>query len=257
MRALAESDAVSDDDPDPAGAFPDNERLRIYLERAAKAPMEPAPENRLRTVEAIAASRAFLATIAKRRSIRQFSDEPVPFELVENAVRTAARAPSGANQQPWTYVIVSDPAVKDHMRAAIEREEYETYARRASDEWLAALAPLGTDWRKEHIVRAPYVAVVFAQAYGLKDSAEGVVKAKHYYVAESVGISVGFFLASLTCAGLATLTHTPNPMGSLAEILKRPQNERAYVVIPIGYPAAGARVPAVSKKALDDILVTE
>jgi len=176
---------------------------------------------------------------------------------VENAVRAASRAPSGANQQPWTYVIVSDAAVKERMRAAIEREEYETYARRASDEWLAALAPLGTDWRKEHIVQAPYVAIVFAQVYGLKKSEAGIVKVKHYYVAESVGISVGFFLASLTHAGLATLTHTPNPMGFLAEILERPENERAYVVIPIGYAAAGARVPAVSKKTLEQILVTQ
>ncbi len=244
-------------DADPARAFVENERLRAYLEIASKAPMEPAPENRPGTGEALAASRGFLATIARRRSIRQFSNKPVPFELVENAVRAAGRAPSGANQQPWTYVLVSDPAIKERMRAAIEREEYETYARRASDEWLAALAPLGTDWRKEHIVRAPYVAVVFAQVYGLKNSEAGVVKVKHYYVAESVGISVGFFLASLTYAGLATLTHTPNPMGFLAEMLKRPENERAYVVIPIGYPADDARVPAVSRKTLDEILVKE
>jgi len=239
------------------GAFADNERLRAYLEIASKAPMEPAPENRLEPDRALAASRAFLATIRKRRSLRQFSSKPVPYELVENAVRAAGHAPSGANQQPWTYVIVSDAALKERMRAAIEREEYETYARRASDEWLAALAPLGTDWRKEHIVQAPYVAIVFAQVYGLKKTDAGIAKVKHYYVAESVGISVGFFLASLTCAGLATLTHTPNPMGFLADILERPENERAYVVIPIGYAATGARVPTVSKKPLDQILVKE
>ncbi len=242
-------------DTDPVGAFAGNERLRAYLEIASKAPMEPAPENRLETDDALAASRAFLATIAKRRSIRNFSNKPIPFELVENAVRAAGGAPSGANQQPWTYVIVSNAAVKERMRAAIEREEYETYAKRASDEWLAALAPLGTDWRKEHIVQAPYVAIVFAQVYGLKKTETSIVKVKHYYVAESVGISVGFFLASLTCAGLATLTHTPNPMGFLGEILGRPENERAYVVIPIGYAAPGAQVPAVSKKPLDEILV--
>ncbi|MBC5799185.1 MAG: nitroreductase family protein [Candidatus Eremiobacteraeota bacterium] len=218
--------------------------------------MEPPPVNLLEADEAIAASRAFLATLAKRRSIRHFSDRPVPFELVENAVRAAGLAPSGANQQPWMYVIVSDPAVKERMRVAIEREEYETYARRASDEWLTALAPLGTDWHKEHIVHAPYVVVVFAQAYGLKQSGATAAKIKHYYVAESVGISVGFFLASLTSAGLATLTHTPNPMGFLADILQRPENERAYVVIPVGYAAESARVPAVAKKTLAEILVT-
>lgn len=242
-------------DPTSGAPFAEDARLRAYLELAAKAPMEPAPLHLLRAGEGVAASRAFLATLAKRRSIRQFGDKAVPFELIENAVRAAGLAPSGANQQPWTYVIVSDPALKERMRVAIEREEYETYTRRASDEWLAALAPLGTDWRKEHIVRAPYVAVVFAQVYGLQNSATDTVKVKHYYVAESVGISVGFFLASLTYAGLATLTHTPNPMGFLAEILERPKNERPYVVIPIGYAAAGARVPAVTKKTLDDILV--
>ncbi len=242
-------------DAEATERFAGNERLTGYLERAAKAPMEEAPDNRLSDVDALTASRTFLTTIAKRRSIRHFSDEPVPFELVENAVRAAGCAPSGANQQPWTYVIVSDPGIKERMRAEIEREEYETYARRASDEWLEALAPLGTDWHKEHIVRAPYVAVVFAQAYGTKTSADGVTKIKHYYVAESVGISVGFFLAALTYAGLATLTHTPNPMGFLAAMLGRPENERAYVVIPIGYPVPGARVPAVPKKALEQMLI--
>jgi nitroreductase len=192
-----------------------------------------------------------------RRSIRHYSERPVAWELVENAVRVACSAPSGANQQPWTYVLVSDPEIKERMRAAIEAEEYATYARRASDEWLEALAPLGTDWEKRHITDAPYVAIVFARIYGHLPAREGEpsAKIKHYYVAESVGISVGFFLAALTQAGLATLTHTPNPMGVLGSILKRPENERCFVVIPIGYPADDARVPALSKKSLDEALV--
>ena len=254
----AETQTVDDErDASERAGFDRIERLRQYNERAARAATEAAPDNRLSEAGALDASRSFLAAMGRRRSIRHFSAEPVAFELIENAVRVAGRAPSGANQQPWTYVIVSDPAIKERMRGAIEREEYETYTHRASAEWLDALAPLGTDWKKEHIVRAPYVAVVFAQAYGMKNTDSAAEKFKHYYVAESVGISVGFFLASLTCAGLATLTHTPNPMRSLGEILERPENERAYVVIPIGYPVVGARVPAISKKELGEILVVK
>lgn len=192
----------------------------------------------------------------RRRTIRAYSDKPVPWELVENAVRVAGRAPSGANQQPWTYVIVSDPATKEQMRVAIEEEEFDTYARRASDEWLDALALLGTDWHKDHITRAPFVAVVFAQTHGWRDDTSGRrAKLKHYYVQESVGISVGFFLAALTQGGLATLTHTPNPMGILGKILLRPQNERCFVIIPIGYAADDALVPSLEKKGIDEFLV--
>ncbi len=233
-----------------------NARLREYLAKAEAAPMEPAPHNRKSTAEAERASSSFLETMVRRRTIRQFSNEPVPWILIENAVRTAMSAPSGANQQPWTYVIVSDPQIKARLRAAIEVEEHETYAKRASAEWLEALAPLGTDWHKEHITTAPYLAIVFAQAYGLAISDDGSArKIKHYYAQESVGISVGFFLASLTAAGLSTLTHTPNPMGFLREILSRPENERAFVVIPIGYAADDAKVPRIKKKQLDQVLV--
>lgn len=233
-----------------------DERLRKYVEKTKNAPMRPAPGYDISDEDASAASREFLRTMLRRRTIRKFSDKPVVWELVENAVRVAARAPSGANQQPWTYVLISDAAVKEQMRVAIEREEFDTYARRASEEWLEALAPLGTDWHKEHITAAPYVAVVFAQAYGWRNDASGQpAKLKHYYVQESVGISVGFFLAALTQAGLATLTHTPNPMGFLAKILGRPDNERCFVVIPIGYAAEDAVVPAIEKKPLDEVLV--
>ncbi len=233
-----------------------SERLERYLAKAKAAPMEAAPRSRKDEGDAEAASCAFLEAMRKRRTIRQFSTETVPWVLIENAVRTAMTAPSGANLQPWMFVIVSDAQVKVRLREAIEAEEHETYATRASDEWLDALAPLGTDWHKEHITAAPYLAIVFAQAYGVvaADPADAR-KVKHYYVQESVGISVGFFLASLAAAGLSTLTHTPNPMGFLREILDRPENERAFVVIPIGYAADDAQVPKIAKKRLDEVLV--
>lgn len=206
--------------------------------------------------EQLAASRAFLSAINRRRSIREFAPTPVPYELIENAVRAACRAPSGANQQPWTFVVVSDPAIKREMRLAAEAEERESYARRMSQEWLDALAPLGTDWQKPHIQDAPYVIVVFEQPFGMEVDADGVAqRTKHYYVKESVGIAVGFLLASLTVAGLATLTHTPSPMGFLSSLLGRPANERAFVLIPVGYPAEGAMVPAIEKKPLEQVLI--
>lgn len=238
------------------GRFVNDERLRAYVEKARKAVMQPAPRHGMLEEEAFEALRRFLQTMLRRRTIRTYSDKPVPWKLVENAVRVAGRAPSGANQQPWTYVIVSDPTMKERMRVAIEEEEFDTYSRRASDEWLDALAPLGTDWHKHHITQAPYVAVVFAQIHGWRDAESGRrEKLKHYYVQESVGISVGLFLAALTQGGLATLTHTPNPMGFLGKLLRRPANERCFVVIPIGYAADDALVPVLEKKELDEFLV--
>jgi nitroreductase len=202
-----------------------------------------------------AASQAFVTVMARRRTIRDFATTPVPFALIEHAIRAAALAPSGANQQPWTFVVVSDPVLKQRLREAAEAEERESYERRMSQEWLTALAPLGTDWHKPHITQAPYVIVVFEQPYGLQQTPDGEVKVKHYYVKESVGIAVGFLLASLTHAGLATLTHTPSPMGFLASLLGRPANERPYLLIPVGYPAEDATVPAITKKPLDQVLV--
>jgi nitroreductase len=201
-------------------------------------------------------SQTFLDRMRTRRSVRDFSTEPVPFDLIANAVATAGTAPSGANQQPWSFVVVSSPTVKRKIRQAAEAEERESYQRRMSDEWREALAPLGTDWHKPHLEDAPYLIVVFGQTYGLKPSANGgePTRIKHYYVQESVGIAVGMLLASLHQAGLATLTHTPSPMGFLAEVLNRPPNERAYMIIPVGYPAPDAEVPEISKKSLDDIL---
>jgi len=205
--------------------------------------------------EQLGASRDFLATMARRRTVRDFARTPVPFELIENAIRAAALAPSGANQQPWSFVVVSDPELKRRLREAAEAEERASYERRMSQEWLGALAPLGTDWHKPHITDAPYVIVVFEQPYSLAEGPDGVTRVKHYYVKESVGIAVGFLLASLTHAGLCTLTHTPSPMGFLATLLGRPSNERPYLLIPVGYPAEGATVPAITKKPLEEVLV--
>lgn len=198
-----------------------------------------------------ARSDEFLASMQTRRTVRDFSGEPVPFELIQNAIATAATAPSGANQQPWTFVVVSNPEIKKKIREAAEIEEKDSYERRMSAEWRAALAHLGTDWHKPHLEIAPYLIVVFAQAYGL----DGDQKIKHYYVNESVGIAVGLLIASLHQAGLATLTHTPNPMGFLSEILQRPPNERAYVVLPVGYPAPDAQVPVITKKSIDEVMI--
>jgi len=221
------------------------------------AQFQPLAFERLPTDEQLDRSRAFLEHMRTRRTVRHFSTEAVPFELIENAIRAAATAPSGANQQPWMFVVVSDPELKHQIRVAAEAEEKESYERRMSDEWLEALAPLGTDWHKPHLEDAPYLIVVFRQAYGLRiDPNTGdEIKVKHYYSEESVGIAVGLLLCSLHLAGLATLTHTPSPMGFLSELLHRPPNERAFVLIPVGYPAEDAKVPIISKKPLDEVMV--
>jgi len=190
--------------------------------------------------------------------VRAFSPEPVSYALIESAVAAAGTAPSGANQQPWTFVAIGDPAIKGRIRVAAEEEERDFYTNHITPEWRAALAPLGTDPIKSHLTDAPWVVVVFAHAFGIERLPDGSERQwKHYYVTESVGIAVGLFLASLTHAGLVALTHTPNPMGFLGALLDRPRNERAYVVMPVGYPAADATIPAhaLEKKPLDSILI--
>jgi iodotyrosine deiodinase len=205
-------------------------------------------------------SEQFLSRIATRRTVRDFAADPVPFELVRNAIRAAAAAPSGANRQPWRFVVVSDPAVKREIRVAAEAEEKESYERRMPEEWLEALAPLGTDWHKPFLETAPYLIAVFrldwepvAPAGGVDDGP--AVKRRNYYVAESVGIACGFLLAALHLSGLATLTHTPSPMGFLNRILSRPPHEKPYLLIPVGYPADGARVPVIPRKPEEEVLV--
>lgn len=202
--------------------------------------------------EQLARSRRFLDGISTRRTVRDFCPDPVPIELLHNAVRAAASAPSGANLQPWRFVIVTSPAIKQQIRVAAEAEEKESYERRMPPDWLEALAPLGTDWHKEFLETCPALIVVFALDYGLRPDGS---KLKHYYVQESVGIACGFLLAALHFSGLATLTHTPSPMGFLRSILGRPANERPYLLIPVGYPADDCQVPDINKKPLDDVLI--
>lgn len=198
--------------------------------------------------------RAFFECMRRRRSVRDFSTDPVPRDLLDAAIAVAATAPSGANRQPWCFVLVESPAVKQRIREAAEAEEREFYSRRVTPEWRADLAPLGTDWSKPFLEAAPYLIVVFRLDYEpvrLQDGTEQ--RHKNYYVQESVGIAVGLLLAALHLAGLATLTHTPSPMAFLAEILGRPAHERPYLLIPVGYPAPDARVPDITRKALDDV----
>jgi nitroreductase len=198
---------------------------------------------------------AFYDAMRSRRTVRDFSPEPVPFALIEAAIRTAAMAPSGANRQPWHFVVVSNPEIKRRIREAAEEEERAFYDHRAPDDWLDALAPLGTDWHKPFLEIAPYLIGVFREDYGVsKNEAGQEQREKNYYVMESVGIACGVLLASLHLAGLATLTHTPSPMGFLSQILNRPKNEKPYLLIPVGYPAEGAKVPNIEKKQLEEVM---
>lgn len=214
----------------------------------------PLDFKRMPKSEQLQASREFLALMAARRSVRFISSEPVPFALIENAIRCASLAPSGANQQPWKFVVVKDREIKRRIREAAEAEERESYEHRMPEDWLEALAPLGTDWHKEFLETAPYLIVVFRLDYGLNRTAEGEAKTKHYYVQESVGIATGFLLAALHLSGLATLTHTPSPMGFLSSILNRPKNERPFVLIPVGLPCSDATVPAIAKKTIAEVM---
>lgn len=218
---------------------------------AASPKFIPLEFERLSPEEQSARAAAYLEGMQKRRTVRDFSPEPVPFSLIETAIRTAMTAPSGANRQPWRFVVVTDPETKRRIREAAENEERAFYEHRAPSEWLEALAPLGTDWRKPFLEIAPYLIVVFRVDYGVGKNAAGEeVKSKNYYVQESVGIACGLLLSSLHLAGLATLTHTPSPMGFLSKVLNRPRNEKPYLLIPVGYPAADAQVPDIRKMPL-------
>ncbi|MFI5530597.1 nitroreductase family protein [Kitasatospora sp. NPDC051853] len=198
--------------------------------------------------EAAARTQAFHEVMDQRRTVRDYSTRPIPEEVIDWAIRTASTAPSGAHVQPWRFVVITDPERKRRLREAAEAEEREFYDHRASEEWLTALAPIGTDWHKPFLEDAPAVIVVF-------EVHKGPDSPRPYYTKESVGIAVGFLLASLHQAGLATLTHTPSPMKFLNEVCDRPQEERAAYVIPVGYPAEDARVPDLHRKPLDEVLV--
>jgi len=216
----------------------------------------PLEFERLSPEEQSARAAAYLEAMQRRRTVRDFSPEPVPFSLIETAIRTAMTAPSGANRQPWKFVVVTDAETKRRIREAAENEERAFYEHRAPSEWLEALAPLGTDWRKPFLEIAPYLIVVFRVDYSVGKNAAGAeVKSKNYYVQESVGIACGLLLSSLHLAGLATLTHTPSPMGFLSKVLNRPKNEKPYLLIPVGYPAADAQVPDIRKMPLAEGIV--
>ena len=200
--------------------------------------------------EMIRGSERFYRTMRGRRTVRDFSDRAVPGEVIDNALRTAGTAPSGANRQPWHFVVVSDPGIKREIRIAAEAEEREFYSRRASAEWLEALEPLGTDEKKPFLETAPYLIVVFLQKFSRNRAGE---RLKNYYTSESVGIACGMLLAALHHSGVATLTHTPSPMRFLNGILGRPADERPFMIVVAGYPQLGASVPAITKKPLREI----
>lgn len=195
---------------------------------------------------------AFLAMMSTRRSTRHFSDRAVPRVLIERAIQAASTAPSGANLQPWTFVVVSEPALKQRIREAAEAEERRSYAERMPKEWLEVLEPLGTDENKPHLTTAPYLVVLFK--HSTRELTDGT-RAPTYYANESVGIAAGFFITAVHQMGLVTLTHTPSPMGFLRELLGRPEHEKAYLLMPVGYPADDAEVPVISKKTLDEVLI--
>ena len=211
-------------------------------------PRVAAPRLDVPEAEALARARAFADDLARRRSVRDFDDRPIPDGVLEEAIRAAATAPSGAHVQPWRFVIVTDLDVRARLREAAEAEEREFYGRRASDEWLAALGPLATDADKPFLQTAPGLIAVF-------EVHRGPHSPLPYYVKESVGIAVGFLLAALHLAGLSTLTHTPSPMRFLNDILGRPPEERGFLLVPVGYPAPGATVPALERKPLAEVMV--
>ncbi len=230
--------------PDPASPA-DYKALTRHLPEPVFVPL---PHYRRRPeTEMLERARAFHREMDQRRTTRHFATDPVPRELIELAILTAGTAPSGAHRQPWRFVAVADPALKQRMREAAEAEEYKTYSGRMTDEWREALHPLGTDHVKEHLTDAPWVVVLFAQKYGL--NADGNHR-KNYYVDESVGIAAGLFVAAIHHLGLVTLTHTPNPMGFLRDLLGRGPNEKAVLVMPVGYPRADATVPDLHRLPL-------
>jgi nitroreductase len=196
-------------------------------------------------------SQIFFENLSTRRTIRNFLDKPVPRDIIENCIKTAGTAPSGANMQPWHFVLISNPEIKTKIRVAAEKEEKEFYETRAPKEWLEALAPLGTDNNKPYLETAPYLIAIFMQRYGKLPDGR---KVKHYYGLESVGIATGMLITAIHNAGLASLTHTPSPMGFLNQILKRPKNERPFLLLVVGHPDEGAAVPDIKRKDINEIM---
>ena len=220
-----------------------------------KATYDPVPyrPERVPADEMLRRAEAIRGRLETRRTVRDFSSDPVPRRLIELAIEAASTAPSGAHRQPWRFVAISDPATKARIREAAEEEERQSYlGGRMPQEWLDALAPIGTDWQKPHLEDAPWIVVVFAELFGVRDDGS---KRKNYYVKESVGLACGFFIEALHEMGLATLTHTPSPMEFLRKILGRPTNEKPFILFPVGYPAADATVPNLRRKSLDEVAI--
>jgi nitroreductase len=211
----------------------------------------PYQQKELTTEEQLVNSETFYQTLDKRRSIREFSDKPVDIKVIENIIMSASTAPSGAHKQPWTFCVVSNPEIKKQIREAAEIEEKENYDRRMSERWKEDLEPFGTNWEKPFIEIAPYIIVVFKRAYEVIDGE----KRNNYYVNESVGIACGMLISAINDAGLVTLTHTPSPMNFLAKVLNRPENERAFLLLPVGYAANDAEVPDIQRKSLNDVMI--
>lgn len=224
---------------------------------AASSPRFPEPRlipyrpRRRSAADMLERGRSFFGELDERRSVRMFSSHPVPREAIELAIMTASTAPSGAHQQPWTFVAIGDPGLKHQIRIAAEKEERRSYeGGRMPAEWLAALAPIGTDWHKPFLETVPWIVIIFEQVHGW--SPDGSVR-KHYYARESVGIACGLFIVAIHRMGLVTLTHTPSPMGFLGTTLGRPRNERPFVLMPVGYPADDCKVPDLRRKSLDEV----
>lgn len=230
-------------------------RVKILIlpktEAMAKPQFIPYRGSQIPIEEVGAQAKAFRTQMESRRSVRHFSDAPVPKEVIDDIIMTASSAPSGANKQPWTFCVISNAEMKHRIREAAEKEEYENYHHRMSEEWLNDLEHLGTDEHKEFLDIAPWIIVLFRKAYEMDEGEKRNV----YYVNESVGIAAGFFIAAVHRAGLVTLTHTPSPMGFLTKILDRPKNERPFLLLPVGYPADDAEVPVITKKELEDVAV--
>ena len=216
-------------------------------------PLIPHRASQYAPEEMLARAESFFAEMNSRRSVREFSSEPVPRKLIELAIATASTAPSGAHRQPWKFVAIDDAGLKSRIRVAAEKEEYESYeGGRMPDEWREAVAPFRTTWQKPFLETAPWLVVVFEESYRIDEQRE---RSKNYYVKESVGIACGLFITALHHMGLATLTHTPSPMHFLNDLCGRPDNERPYILFPIGYPAADAQVPDLHRKSLDEVAV--
>lgn len=202
-------------------------------------------------IQVSASAKGFRNIMEERRSVRFFSAKDVPCEIIEDIIMTASSAPSGAHKQPWSFCVVSEPEMKYKIRVAAEKEEFENYNGRMSDEWLKDLEKFDTNWNKEFLTTAPYLIIIFKKAYDLNEQG---AKLKNYYVTESVGIAVGFLIAAIHMAGLVTLTHTPSPMNFLQEILQRPDNERPFLLLPVGFPAEDAVVPNLIRKSASDVI---